>query len=55
MHHRSLAQAVDGLGQRVFVRVGHTADRGLQAGLGEPSCLRRDSVKMMALRAVPNT
>ena len=35
MNHLGLVQAIDRLGQGVVVRVADTADRGVDAGLGQ--------------------
>ena len=39
MHDLGLVEAIDGLGQGVVITVADTADRGLDAGLGEALCV----------------
>jgi hypothetical protein len=58
MDDLGLVDAVDGLGQSVVIAVPAAADRGLDAGLGQPFAIAnadvlRSPIRVMDERAIP--
>ncbi len=52
MDHLGLEQAVDRLGEGIVIGVAHAADRGLDAGLGEPVRVAQREVLRSPIRVV---